>query len=330
MIALMTFAWAEPIDRIAALVNDEVICYSEIYDMGSDFIERTAISTEAVQSAELEVLEALIQQELLAQEVKRLGLDVSEEEVEQALQDIARTNGLEREALRQEVERSGMVWDVYLDQFKEQMRQMRFNQMVLQPRIELNEDALLDAYKRLIAQAPEALDLGAVFFAGAAQLRPVEEVAADLNISIEEAQAKLDDLGKQQTAERDLKIQQFYNRLMVGEDFSSIAQDLDEGGFGVNGGKMGLFAPGQLRPELNDIAFSLEPQTASDPICDAQGCLILFLFGTQSVAGNSFEEMRPQLLDQYYTERFDQEMALWLEQTRRRAVVEIKINQIQQ
>ena len=327
MIFLLTFAWAEPVDRIAALVNDEVICYSEIYEMGSDFLKESATSKENIEAAELEVLEALIHQELLAQEIKRLGLDVSEEEVEQALLDIARSNGLAREELQREVERSGMVWSTYLDQFKEQMRQMRFNQMVLQPRIEINEDALLDAYKRLSQQAPEALDLGAVFFAGAAQLRDVESVAADLNISLEEAQQKLDALAKEQTADRDLKIQQFYSRLMVGEEFSAIAQDLDDGGFGANGGRMGLFTEGQLRPELNDAAFALEPQTASDPICDNQGCLILYLFGTQSMAAGSFEQARPQLLDQYYTERFDQEMALWLEQTRRRAVVELKLPQ---
>ncbi len=329
MIVLLTAAWAEPVDRIAALVNDEVICYSEIYEMGSDFLEESATSKESIEAAELEVLEALIHQELLAQEIKRLGLDVSEEEVEQALQDIARTNGLARKDLEKEVERTGMVWSTYLEQFKEQMRQMRFNQMVLQPRIEINEDALLDAYKRLSQEAPEALDLGAIFFAGSAQLRPVEDVAADLNISLEEAQQKLDELAKQQTADRDLKIQQFYSRIMVGEDFSIIAQDLDDGGFGANGGRMGLFTEGQLRPELNDVAFTLEPQTASDPICDNQGCLILYLFGKQNMAAGSFEQMRPQLLDQYYTERFDQEMALWLEQTRRRAVVELKLTQAQ-
>ena len=329
MIVLLSLAWAEPIDRIAALVNDEVICYSEIYEMGSDFLESSSMSKEGLEAAELEVLQALIDQELLAQEIKRLGLDVSEEEVEQALQDIARSNGIDRGDLQREVERTGMVWNTYLDQFKEQMRQMRFNQMVLQPRIEINEDALLDAYRRLTLEAPEALDLGAVFFAGAAQVRPAEEVAVALNISIEEAQAKLDELAKEQTADRDLKIQQFYSRLMVGEDFSIIAQDLDDGGFGANGGRMGLFAPGQLRPELNDVAIALEPETASDPICDDQGCLVLYLFGIQNMATGSFEELRPQLLDQYYTERFDQEMALWLEQTRRRAVVELKLSQPQ-
>ena len=55
-------AFAAPADRIAAVVNDEVVTLSEVYEMGRDFIETRAQSGLAGErrTAELEVLDSLI------------------------------------------------------------------------------------------------------------------------------------------------------------------------------------------------------------------------------------------------------------------------------
>ena len=101
---------------------------------------------------------------LVSQEIHRLGLDITPEEIEQALEDVSRSNGIPRERLQAEVEKSGLSWDTYKTQFKEQMRQMRFNQVVLQPRISIDEDALLNLYQQYKQNSPQALDLGCCFY----------------------------------------------------------------------------------------------------------------------------------------------------------------------
>ena len=341
----ISFAETKTIDYIAALVNDEIICWSEIYDMSGDFIQQAVLNPskldgvseewlsksipERLYDSESDVLEALIQQKLVSQEIHRLGLDITDEEMEQALEDVARSNGIPRERLQTEVERSGLSWDAYKTQFKEQMRQMRFNQVVLQPRITIDEDALLNLYQQFAQNQPPALDLGAIFIAGPQALNTPENVAQELQISLEEAKSKLDALYQEQKDNMEQIIGQVYSRISFGEAFSQIAQDLDQGGFGSNGGKMGLFIPGQLRPDLENVAFSLEKGQLSDPICDDRGCLILYAFDYTTQIQQSFEELRPQIIDQYYAERFEQEMLVWTEQTRRRSSVEIRLQKPQ-
>ena len=63
---------------------------------------------------------------------------------------------------------------------------------------------------------------------------------------------------QEQKANMDRQIGEVYSRMSTGEDFSCVAQEFDQGGFGSNGGKMGLFVPGQLRPDLESVFFSLE------------------------------------------------------------------------
>ena len=78
---------AETIDRVAAVVNNEVITLSDVYNIGADYI---ASAQPKVRQAELEVLDSLILRKLVEQEIVRLGQDVTEEELRAALMDVAK------------------------------------------------------------------------------------------------------------------------------------------------------------------------------------------------------------------------------------------------
>ena len=43
-------ARAEPVDRIAAVVNDEVVTLSELYEVGRDIIEKRAMDNSTLSS----------------------------------------------------------------------------------------------------------------------------------------------------------------------------------------------------------------------------------------------------------------------------------------
>ena len=143
LLAASPVASAAIVDRVAAVVNDDVLTLSEVYALGGDFVEKElgAIGNDALRrELELEVLESLIQRRLISQEIERLGLDVAEDEVELTIDDIARRNGLDRKTLQAEIERSGMSWSAYRVELKENLRQSRFSQAVIQPRISSEKD----------------------------------------------------------------------------------------------------------------------------------------------------------------------------------------------
>ncbi len=139
----------ELVDRVAAVVEGDVIALTEVYDLGAEYIEgRASEGGTARRAAELEVLEELIDRALVDQEVVRLGLEVTEEELDRAIDDVARQNGINRQRLQHEVERSGMDWPLYRSEVEQQLRFMKFNQTVILPRVNIPEDELSSTYRQ--------------------------------------------------------------------------------------------------------------------------------------------------------------------------------------
>lgn len=298
---------AEVVDRIAAVVNDEVITLSDVYVLGESFIESNAAGApdpDAVRrSLELEVLDALILRTLIAQEIERLGLGITDVELDRTVDDIARRNALDRGSLRREVERGGMPWESYLEELRENLRQMKFNQAVIRPRIAVNEDELLDAYRRMIgsAELPQQVQLGAIFLA--LDSSGGEEAQTEVVAQAEAARA----------------------RVLGGEDFAVVAAEVDQGPYGAQGGEMGTYAQGDLVAALDGPAFTTPIGQVSEPIATSQGVFLLYIFDRQAMDVAPFDEVREQLLEKVYSDRIDEETDLWYEQARRRASLSIKL-----
>lgn len=303
----VTVAEAAVTDRIAAVVDNDVITLSEIYELGGDYIEQAAatagITPEQRRELELEVLDTLILRRLVSQEMVRLGMDVSEEELDASVADIASRNGMETGTLRREVEAQGMTWDGYRQEIRENLRQSKFNSYVIQPRITVNEDELSDAYRRMFASRnqPRVVDLGAIFFR-------VPAGADEPAVAAVMAKAE---------AARD--------RVRAGTEFSVVAAAQDEGGFGSNGGRMGTYEEGQLQAEMGSVAFALGVGEVSDPVLTPRGVFVFTAFDTRRKEPPPMDSVRDQLLDQVYSGRIEEETDQWYRQARRRSAVEIKL-----
>jgi peptidyl-prolyl cis-trans isomerase SurA len=298
---------AAVVDRVAAVVNDDVIALSEVYELAGDFVEQRVGAgggtVEARREAELEVLESLIQRRLISQEITRLGLDVTDTELDRTIDDIANRNGLERDSLRAEVEKSGLPWAEYKLELRENLRQMKFNEAVIRPRITVDEDELLDAYKRLVASVdrPVVADLGAVFLA----LPPGADDAAKAAVVKRAAAAR--------------------ERIIGGASFATVSAEMDEGPYGAQDGKMGTYRKGELVGELDRAAFALQTGDTSEPVVTPQGVFVLHAFKVDKEPAQPFADVRDQLFDQVYADRIEGEVEQWYSGARRQAAVLIKL-----
>ena len=303
---LPTTAHAAVVDRIAAVVDNEVITLSEIYELGGDYIQQASAAgatPEQRRELELEVLDTLILRRLVSQEMVRLGMDVTNEELDASITDIASRNGMEISTLRGEVESQGMEWEGYRQEIRENLRQSKFNSYVIQPRITVNEDELADAYRRMFSSMnqPRIVDLGAIFF----RVPPGADEAGLAEVVDKAAAARA--------------------RLVGGAEFSVVAAALDEGGFGSNGGRMGTYEEGQLQAEMEAVAFSLEAGEISEPVITPRGVFLFKVFDTRRKEPPPIDTVRDQLLDQVYSGRIEEETDQWYRQARRRSAVEVKL-----
>ena len=284
------------------MVNDDVITWTEVYEIGADHIERTATADPSRRRAlELEVLDVLIGRRLVEQEMRRLGIDVGDQDIERALSDIARQNGLEREQLRTEVEASGMAWDAYLDELTENLREMMFNQQVLAPRITIREDELRDAYRRSAAQlsGPEQAHLQTMLLAYPADATEEQQAAV-----LTQAQEL-----RQQAAE--------------GAVFAELAAEFSAEPYASRRGEMGTFRQGELVGTLDEPAFATPVGSVAEPIVTPQGVFLLHVVSRGQPDAPPFEEVRDRLHGQLMELEYAEAREQWEVQARRRASVKV-------
>lgn len=295
-------ARAGVVDRVAAVVNDKVVTLSEVYELGSDFIEQQAAKG-ARRQAELEVLDTLIQRRLIGQEVERLGMDPTEADVDRAIDEVARRNALDRDTLRTEVERSGMSWTQYRAELRESLREQQFTSYIVQTRISVDEDQLRDAYRRL--QTEQTGEEVATLLAFV-RLLPAGANEATIAAVVADAAAGA-------------------TRANGGEPFASVARELDQASFGAQDGQMGTYRKGELSGALDEAAFSTPVGKASDPIVTERGVFVLFPAERGRPAPPPFEELRDELQNRVYASRIDDEVEQWTQAARRQATIEIKL-----
>lgn len=285
------------LDRVAASVNDEVVTLTEIYEFAGAYIDEQvqARGEGSRHAAEREVLERLIARKLVDQEITGLHLDVSGDELDRAMADIASRNGLDMTSLRREIEKTGMSWDQYRSQLEGDLRQMKFAQAVLRPRINISEDELRDAYNRIGATVPRLAHVQAIF------------------LSIDDPSTKDAVLAKAKSLR---------DQAIGGADFAALSAQNDQAGFGGQGGDMGTFKAGELMPELDKAVFATAAGGIAEPVVLSQGVFLLKVVGFESGA-DDFQNVRDQLMEQLFQQRMSEEQERWYQQARSRASIKI-------
>jgi peptidyl-prolyl cis-trans isomerase D len=85
-------------------------------------------------------------------------------------------------------------------------------------------------------------------------------------------------------------------RLEAGEDFAALAEELSEDpGSAAAGGDLGYFARGQMVPEFDKVAFSLEPGTHSDLVRTSYGFHIIEVEDRKPAELKTFDEVKEDL-----------------------------------
>jgi peptidyl-prolyl cis-trans isomerase SurA len=289
------------VERVAAVVNDDVVLLSEVNELGGAYLADVAARRGDLKAARAEVLERLIERTLMRQAVRRLNLDVSDADVDRTIEDISGRNQLTRVQLRAEVERGGMTWDSYRAELTENLREMKFKQMVLRPRIEVREDEVQDAYRRATKDSPTRTHVQALFLAWP---------------------AGADEAGRAAVVAR---AEALRTQAQRGTDFSELSRAHDQGPFGAQGGEMGTFGPGELVPSLETAVQATATGAVSAPVSSERGVFLLRV-ADRSAGGAELEAVRAKLVEAITSSHIDEERERWFQQARREASVRVLLD----
>ena len=248
----LTALATEPLNRIVATVNDDVIMQSEL-----DSRMAMVVAQLEEQHAQLpreaalrkQVLDRLIIENLQLQMAERSGIRIDDDTLNKNLLNMAKQNNMTLDQFRQVLEKDGYDYVAFREQFRNQLTMNRVRQQMVDNRVEVTEQEV----DHLLATAASFNDQRREYHL-AHILVSVPEAASPEQIQA--AQQRIDDILK---------------RVRAGADFSQVAIAESDGQQALTGGDLGWRKTGQLPSFFSDVVGRLQKGQISDPIRSPSG-----------------------------------------------------------
>ncbi len=259
-------AAGQQVQRIAAIVNDEVISGYDVERRVDLIVSSGGLPNTTVNRRRLrgQVLRVLVEERLQLQEAVRFGVTVSEAEMNRALANIERQNnlppgGLEKFLQARRIDRDSLEQQIKAEIAWGKLVRKRFTQT-----IQITEEEIEEALVQIRAERGEP------------QLR------------LYEIQVPVD--SPEREAEIRQAVQGLVQQLRGGAGFAALARQFSKGPTASQGGDMGWVRRSQLPAELAEVAAEMQPGDISDPIRTIGGYFILNLRDRRSGAGVDAEK----------------------------------------
>ncbi|MBV4506656.1 peptidylprolyl isomerase [Pseudomonas sp. BW13M1] len=256
MLSGAVHAAVQPIDRIVATVDNDVVMQSQLDQRVREVQQTIAKRGGGVPPAaalQQQVLERLIVENLQLQIGERSGIRITDEELNQAVGTIAQRNGMSLEQFRAALAHDGLSYDDAREQIKREMVISRVRQRRVAERIQVSEQEVKNFLNS---------DLGKM------QMSEEYRLANILIPTPEGANSEAIQAAARQAGDA-------YQQLKQGKDFGQVAIERSASENALEGGEMGWRKAGQLPPQLADKLGSMAVGEFTEPLRIPNGFLIL-------------------------------------------------------
>ncbi len=237
----------EPLDRIAAIVNDGVVLVSEVNDELTLDRQRLTDQKQELPPDNVlrrQVLDHLITEEIEMQHAQREGIKIPDEGLNSAMQEIAQRNGITLSQLPDALAAQGIDYASYRDAIRRQLTIGLLRQHdVLQHTTVTSRE--IDQYLAHQASHPsdnETYELSHILIAVSENATPEQLAAAEQ------------------------RAQDVYQRAKSGEDFAKLAIAYSNSDTALQGGDLGWRKGSELPTFLADTILKLKPGQVSAPL----------------------------------------------------------------
>lgn len=301
-------ATAEVVDRIVAVVNDEIISLFELERMVAPYVERVrALGYPEEQERQMlfkvrqDVLNQLINQRLTAQETKKANISVAPEEIDRALERIKESNYYTDEQLRDALEAEGFTLEEYRERLGDQILRSKLMNREIKSKVVIT-DAEIQAY----------YDAHRGEFSGERQYHLRNILLAYPPLA--------DEAGRREVRE---KMETIVRKVETGGSFETLASLYSDSPLAAEGGNLGTFALADLSPDIRDAVEGLE-EGGLTPILDTgDGLQVIYVDEVISRPSKSMEEARPEIEEALFNEVVDEKFEAWLKDLREKSVIKI-------
>lgn len=256
--AVPTAQSSQLLDRVVAVVDDDIILQSELMDrvaqIRTQMAKRNTNLPPNDQKMLEQVLERMITEGIEMQMADKTGIKIDDNAINDTINNIARQNNLTLEQFQQAIEREeGLTFKVYREQIRREMTMRQLQQRRVASRVKIS-DQDIDAFL--------SSDLGK------ANLAPDYHLAHIL-IAIDESSDEMGQAKAKATAD------EVYRNLKSGADFAAMAVRYSGDDKALEGGDLGWRKAGQLPTLFADVVGDMQKGDISEPIKSASGYHII-------------------------------------------------------
>ncbi len=300
--------YGEIVDRIVAIVNDEVISLYELDQAMQPYIDqvrnaRYAPDVERQLTFEVrgKILNEMINEKLADQELKRQKISVTEKEVDGAIERIKESRSLTDEDLRNALSAQGLAYDEFRRQTRQQILRAKLANREVRSKIVITEQDIQAYYDRNKDQyaGEKKYRLRNVFLRVAAFASDADRQAA---------RGKLEAVRAQLAAGRPLA------------EITNTALDPD---VPVESDDLGFFKLDDLSPQLRETIAGMRAGELTRVLEAPFGYQVLMVEEVVDTAGKTPAEAAKEIEDKLFNQIVDQKYQSWVQDLRDRAHIKI-------
>ena len=303
-------ASAELVDRVAAVVNKDIITLSEVEARAAPELQRARNEADAKKRAALRddalksALAALIGERLLELQVKELAIDVSDNEIDLSLEDVKKQNNIDTEQFERLLAGEGYSLATYRQFMKKHLARLKLINLKVRQKVKVSDEDLKAEYARFARSESAEYELKARHILVQLPPKPTEA-------QIEAARVKAAGLALEARKS--------------GVDFAELAKARSEGSSAAEGGDLGAFKRGLMVPEFERAAFALPEGGVSDPVRTRFGWHVIKVEQRKQLEAKPFDEIKDQLREKLLRDQLDRYTQQYIQELRAQAVVEEKL-----
>jgi len=298
----------ETVDRIVAYVNEDIIVLSELEDEIAPYAERvrqlgydTEKQNEMLFKLREDMLGRLVEQKLTDQEIKKAGITIGEEEIDQNVERLKQANQMTEEMLAEALKKQGMSLEDYRERIKEQILRSRLVTREVKSKIVVTDEDIKAYYDT----HPEEFQ-GEVIV----HLRHLTYSISSGTSQGQKDAARWEMAGMLEDVEG-------------GTPFQEIEERFNAQGNGRRGGDLGEFKQQTLSPLIQQAITGLKVGSVTDLLETDQGFQIFYLQDVKKEGGKTVEDASAAISEKIYKQRVDERFMKWIENLKKTSHIKI-------
>lgn len=302
---------AEVVDRIIAVVNDDIIT---LYEFNAAFepylknIDNTYKGNDketVIKQTRSAFLQRLIDNILIEQEGKKsgTGIIVKDEEVMDVIRDIMSKQKMSMQDFLKNLAKEGNSLDSVKKEIRTQMMRARLLRREIKSKVIVTDEEIGEYYNknRQDYEGEETVRIK--------QLLLLKPPKADSNAITQVRTGAM----------------QLHKRVMAGESFDLLIVKYSQGPAAAQGGDVGFIGRGTIIPEVEKVAFSLPVGQISEVIESSVGFHIIQVVDKKGAGLKPITAVREEIKTKIEDEKLDKKFEEWIASIRAKSHIEVKL-----